>query len=201
MFPINDSLWIIYTQDGLPITAVPNNASPCSTDIVGDLLNPAAYYYIDPITEEERDVCFRMRLNDTPLKNVSGDFKEFVWGVFINFGSGLKYTFTIDTSGANYRLLITNPFGVIIYNVPVVLGTNVRVIKATTQFACGKTPNDDYFLDFRAPLSAFEGFNFDTTVFSLCYFTSTQNLILIKDIICGDEINKGLQPEVMLKRK
>lgn len=200
MFP-SDSQWVVYTENGLPITAVPNNVNPCSTDIVGDLLNPAAYYYINPNTETPRDVCFRMRLNETPLKNQLGDFKEFVWGVFINFGVNLKYTFTIDTSGANYRLLITNPFGVIIYNQPVVLGTNVRVIKANTQFPCAKTPDDDYFLDFKAPISAFEGFNFDTTVFSLCYFTSTQNLILIKDIICGDETNKAVEPDVMLTKE
>lgn len=201
MFPSNDSLWKVYTQNGLPITAVPNNVSPCSTDIVGDLLNPAAYYYINEEDATPRDICFRMRLNETPLKNQQGDFKEFVWGVFINFGVNLKYTFTIDTSGANYRLLITNPFGVIIYSQNVVLGTNVRVIKANTQFPCAKNPDDDYFLDFKAPISAFEGFNFDTTVFSLCYFTSTQNLILIKDIICGDEINKAVEPEVLLKKE
>ncbi|MCX7694713.1 MAG: DUF11 domain-containing protein, partial [Caloramator sp.] len=201
-FP-SDSNWIVYTENGLPITAVPNNVNPCSTDIVGDLLNPAAYYYIDPETETDREVCFRMRINETPLKSQSGEFKEFAWGVFINFGTNLKYTFTIDTSGANYRLIVKNPFGVIIYSVPVstIFGTDIRVIKANTKFPCAKTPDDDYFLDFKAPISAFEGFNFDTTVFSLCYFTSTQNQILIKDIICGDEINKSVEPEVMLTKE
>lgn len=77
MFP-SDSQWIVYTENGLPITAVPNNVNPCSTDIVGDLLNPAAYYYINPDTETPRDVCFRMRLNETPLKSQSGELKEFV---------------------------------------------------------------------------------------------------------------------------
>ncbi|CDF57354.1 DUF11 domain-containing protein [Thermobrachium celere] len=141
-----------------------------------------------------------MRLNQTPLKNVQGDFKEFGWGVYINFGINLKYTVTVDTSGGNYRLIVTNPFGVIIYNQPVVLGNNVRVIKANTTFPCGKTPDDDFFLDFKVPIFAFEGFNFDTTVFSLCYFTSTQNQVLIKDIICGDEIN-ALKPTVVTIEK
>ncbi|WP_027307869.1 DUF11 domain-containing protein [Caloramator sp. ALD01] len=201
-FP-SESNWIIYTENELPITAVPNNVNPCSTDIVGDLSNPAAYYYIDPETETNREVSFRMRLNQTPLKSQSGEFKEFAWGVFINFGVNLKYTFTIDVSGGSYRLIIKNPFGVIIYSVLVedVFGTDIRVIKANTKFPCAKTPDDDYFLDFKAPISAFEGFNFDITLFSLCYFTSTQNQILIKDIICGDEINKSVEPEVMLTKE
>lgn len=191
MFP-NDNQWITYIK-----VAASKNESPCWSDIVGDITYPAAYYYID-----NDDISFRMRLNGDPLKNNKNELNEFVWGVEIKYqvnSTPKKYTVRVNTSGNNYKLQILDNSGLIIYQEDITLGTNVRVIKADSNFPCPNN-DDDFFLDFKVPKNKFNDIDFENTVFKLCYFTSTQDNIINKEYLCGDDINQQFDGKLEIKK-
>ncbi|MDQ2086649.1 DUF11 domain-containing protein [Herbivorax sp. ANBcel31] len=188
MFPISDNQWIIYTSEGMPIIAPANDVNPCATDIVGNVTFPSLYYFLNPIGEEGRDICFRMRLNQSPLR-AQDRFFPFAWGVELVFAGGLNYTVFINSRGAADMLQVINPFGSLVYNVPIVLGDNVRVIRADSEFPCAVNPDPDFFLDFKVPISSFQQLNLDTSVYRFCYFTATQDQSQRKEYLCGDLVN------------
>ncbi|MGE4483572.1 MAG: hypothetical protein AB7C97_00515 [Oscillospiraceae bacterium] len=196
MFPPIESDWITYIQ-----TAVPNNENPCWVDIVGNTQYPAAFYYLYPTPDPNpTEVAFRMRLNGDPLSNNPNVYalKEFVWGVQIEDATNaVLFTILVNASGGVYELQVKDSSSVLIYNVPIVLNSpsqpadNVRVVDAGTHFPCASPiiPDEDYFLDFTLPTSVFGAFNFVSSTYRLCYFTSTQDNAINKDYICGMIIN------------
>ncbi|HPR39929.1 MAG TPA: hypothetical protein PKV62_02815, partial [Oscillospiraceae bacterium] len=208
MFPPSDSDWITYIQN-----AIPNNENPCWVDIVGDAQNPAAYYYLSPTpSPTPTEVAFRMRLNGDPLSNNPNVYalKEFVWGVIIKSSSNaVLFTIYVDASGDTYRLQVKDASSVLIYDVPIALNNpsqptdNVRVVDAGAYFPCASPmiPDEDFFLDFTLPTSVFGTFNFTTSVYRLCYFTSTQAIEINKEIVCGPIINPPIDTPVLCVTK
>lgn len=195
MFPPNDSDWISYIQ-----AADSNNVSPCWSDIVGDVQYPAAYYCLYPTIPTPTDISFRMRLNGNPLSNNPNVYKlkEFVWGVKItDETNAVVFTVFVNASGATYKLQVRNALSVLIYDVPITLNDpfqssdNVRVVSAGAHFPCANPiiPDEDYFLDFTMPISAFGLFDFVSSTYRLCYFTSTQDNVINKEYVCGAIIN------------
>ena len=196
MFPPNDNDWITYIQ-----TAVPNNEQPCWVDIVGDTQYPAAYYYLSPTPDPNpTEVAFRMRLNGNPLSlnPLEYKLKEFVWGVVIrSHFNAVLFTILVNASGSVYRLQVRDSTSTLVYNEPIALNSpsqptdNVRVADAGAHFPCASPvmPDEDYFLDFTLPTSAFAGFNFVSSTYRLCYFTSTQDIVINKEFVCGMILN------------
>ncbi|MCX7883700.1 MAG: hypothetical protein N2448_01505 [Caloramator sp.] len=196
MFPINDTLWTVYIKNALI-----RNVTPCWVDIVGDDSHPACYYYLNDVATVPREIAFRMRLNCNPLSNNPNKYelKEFVWGVqIVNMFNTILYSIYVNATTANYTLEIWDSTNTKIYSTPIILNNpetlndNVRVKNAGTIFSSDAPtiPDKDFFLDFRVPVNAFTGFNFDTDVYKLCFFTSTQENIINKEYICGELINK-----------
>ncbi|QCX33794.1 hypothetical protein FDN13_08855 [Caloramator sp. E03] len=196
MFPANDGLWTVYIK-----TALIRNVTPCWVDIVGDNSNPACYYYLNDVAVTPREIAFRMRLNGSPLSNnpLKYELKEFVWGVqIVDMYNSVKFSVYVNATTDNYALEVWDSTNTKIYSTPIILNSpetvndNVRVRSAGTVFPCtGPTiPDEDFFLDFRVPVSAFTGFDFDTDTYKLCYFTSTQENVINKDYECGGLINK-----------
>jgi hypothetical protein len=74
---------------------------------------------------------------------------------------------------------------VLIYDVSIALNDppqpadNVRVVDAGAHFPCENPviPDEDYFLDFTLPTGVFGAFNFISSTYRLCYFTSTQDIV------------------------
>ena len=209
MFPPNDSDWIIYIQ-----SAIPDNVSPCWVDIVGDMSYPAAYYYLFPPYPDlfPTEVAFRMRLNGDPL-NMNPNLyvlKEFVWGVVIRDESNnVLYTIQVNASGSLYNLQVIDSSSALIYDVPITLNNpslptdNVRVVDAGANFPClnPMVPDEDYFLDFTLPTYVFGAFNFVSSTYRLCYFTSTQDNVINRDFICGMIINPPIETPVLCVTK
>lgn len=196
MFPINDNDWITYIQ-----AAIVDNVAPCWVDIVGDAQQPAAYYYLDPPPDPNpTSVAFRMRLNGSPLKinpNVY-ELKEFVWGVEVRDAeNAVLFTVLVNASGGNYALQVRDTSWTLLYDVPILLNSpvqpadNVRVVDAGANFPClnPMVPDEDYFLDFTLPTNVFPSFNFKSSTYRLCYFTSTQDIVIDKDRVCGPILN------------
>ena len=208
MFPINDNDWIAYIQ-----AAEPNNVNPCWIDIVGDVAYPAAYYYLYPTPNPNpTEVAFRMRLNGDPLSSnpVVYGLKDFVWGVVIGHSTNaVLFTILVNASGGNYRLQVRDSTSTLIYNALIALNNpsqptdNVRVVDAGVQFPCTSPmiPNEDYFLDFTLPTSIFAGLNFVSSTYRLCYFTSTQDITINKEFICGMIINPPVGTPVLCVTK
>lgn len=208
MFPINDNDWISYIQ-----SAAPNNANPCWVDIVGNAQYPAAYYYLYPTPNPNpTEVAFRMRLNGNPLSNNPNKYalKEFVWGVVIGNQTGSTlFTILVNASGNSYNLQVKNSSSTIISNAQISLNDpaqptdNVRVVDAGEHFPCANPtkPDEDYFLDFTLPTSVFGTFNFVSSTYRLCYFTSTQDNVMNKDNVCGMIINPPVGTPVLCVTK
>ncbi|MEA4964897.1 MAG: hypothetical protein VB055_03605 [Oscillospiraceae bacterium] len=208
MFPINDNDWIAYIQ-----AAEPNNVNPCWIDIVGDVASPAAYYYLYPTPNPNpTEVAFRMRLNGDPLSNNPAVYglKDFVWGVEIRHSTNtVLFTILVNASGGSYTFQVRDSSSALIYNIPIALNNpsqptdNVRVVDAGAQFPCASPmiPDEDYFLDFTLPTSIFTGLNFASSTYRLCYFTSTQNIIINKEFICGMIINPPVGTPVLCVTK
>ncbi len=208
MFPPNDSDWIMYIQD-----AVPNNENPCWVDIVGDMQDPAAYYYLFPTpSPTPTEVAFRMRLNGDPLSNNPNLYalKEFVWGVEIrNSSNAVLFTISVNASGSTYNLQVRDSSSALIYNPPITLNNpsqptdNVRVTSAGVHFPCASpiVPDEDYFLDFTLPTGVFGAFNFVSSTYRLCYFTSTQDNVINKEYVCGAIINPPVGTPVLCVSK
>lgn len=208
MFPPNDSDWITYIQD-----AAPNNAFPCWVDIVGDMQYPAAYYYLSPTpSPTPTEVAFRMRLNGDPISNNPNVYalKKFVWGVVItNHSNGVLFTIYVNASGSTYNLQVRNAASALIYDVPIALNDpsqpadNVRVVDAGAHFSCMSPimPDEDFFLDFTLPTSVFGAFNFVSSTYRLCYFTSTQSNVINKEFVCGMIINPPVDTPVLCVTK
>ncbi|EYE89487.1 hypothetical protein Q428_02280 [Fervidicella metallireducens AeB] len=210
MFPVNPNDWITYIT-----TALPRNEHPCWVDIVGDLTRNAAFYY-PAISPNPSEIAFRMRLNGDPIKvnPNSYELKEFVWGVqIVNNFNQLLFTIRVNASGSNYRLQVikeTAPSS-ITYDVPFSLNYPplssdiVRVVDAGKYFACGNPENldEDYFLDFRVPNNStvFPGFDFSSSTYKLCYFTSTQPNVVNKEYICGSLFNPPIGEPVLCVKK
>lgn len=142
-----------------------------------------------------------MRLNGNPLSNNPNKYelKEFVWGVqIVNMFNSVLFSVYVNATTDNYALEVWDSTNTKIYSTPIILNSpetandNVRVRSAGTVFPCGgpTIPDEDFFLDFRVHVSAFEGFDFDTDTYKLCYFTSTQENVINKDYECGSLINK-----------
>lgn len=208
MFPINDNDWISYIQ-----SAVPNNVNPCWVDIVGDVQYPAAYYYLYPTPNPNpTEVAFRMRLNGNPLSNNPNVYalKDFVWGVVIGHQTNSTlFTILVNASGNSYNLQVKDASSTIIYDVPISLNDpsqptdNIRVVDAGEHFPCANPmiPDEDYFLDFTLPTSVFGAFNFVSSTYRLCYFTSTQDNTINKDYVCGMIINPPIGTPVLCVTK
>lgn len=208
MFPIIDSDWITYIY-----AAVPNNENPCWVDIVGDVQNPAAYYYLYPTPDPNpTEVAFRMRLNGDPLSNNPNEYalKNFVWGVVIRHSTNaVLFTIQVNASGSNYNLQVRDSTSTLIYDVPIALNDpyqptdNVRVVDAGSNFPCSNPmiPDEDYFLDFTLPSSVFAGFNFVSSTYRLCYLTSTQDSAINKEFVCGMIINPPIGTPVLCVTK
>lgn len=206
MFPVNDYDWIPYIQ-----SAVPNNVNPCWVDIVGDVQHPAAYYYLYPTTDPT-EVAFRMRLNGSPLSNNPNVYKlkEFVWGVTISHASnGRIFTILVNASGGTYNLQVIDSAMIYTYNVPITLHSpslptdNIRVVDAGANFPCENPmiPDEDFFLDFTMPTNKFPSFDFESSTYKLCYFTSTQDNPINKDDVCGMIINPPIDTPVLCVSK
>lgn len=204
MFPVNDSNWITYIQNALA-----GNVAPCWVDIVGNATDPAAYYYLDPIANPApTSVAFRMRLNGDPLSfnpNVY-QLKDFVWGVQIRgAGNSLLFDVRLNASGANYVLQVLNSVGTIVHSEPIDLtspeapSNNTRVRSAGDVFPCGNQieHDPDYFLDFTLLTSYFTGFNFASSTYKLCYYTSTQDNVINKENVCGQILNPPIGEPVL----
>lgn len=208
MFPINDNDWIVYIQ-----AADSNNVNPCWIDIVGDVEYPAAYYYLYPTPDPNpTEVAFRMRLNGDPLSNNPNAYslKNFAWGVVISHSTNaVLFTILVNASGNTYRLQVTDSSSALIYDVPIALNNpsqptdNVRVVDAGKHFPCANPmiPDEDYFLDFTLPASIFAGLNFTSSTYRLCYFTSTQDIVINKEFICGMIINPPIGTPVLCVTK
>lgn len=208
MFPPNDNDWIVYMP-----AATPNNVFPCWVDLVGDASAPATYYYLSPTPDPNpTEVAFRMRLNGSPLSlNPSVyQLKEFVWGVEIRDSTNaVLYTVLVNASGATYRLQVKDVSSTLIYNVPIALNNptlpsdNVRVVNAGVHFPCASPvmPDEDYFLDFTLPTSYFPSLNFVSSTYRMCYFTSTQDVTINKDRVCGPIINPPVDEPVLCVTK
>ena len=208
MFPPNDSDWISYIQD-----AVPNNENPCWVDIVGDVSYPAAYYYLyPPLNPAPTSVAFRMRLNGDPIQNNPNQYrlKELVWGVVIrDAANAVLFTIYVNASGNPYNLQVRDSSSALIYNPLIALNSpsqptdNVRVVDAGAHFPCASpiVPDEDFFLDFTLPTSIFGTFNFVTSTYRLCYFTSTQDNVINKEFICGMIINPPVGTPVLCVTK
>lgn len=208
MFPPNDNAWITYIQ-----AAEPNNENPCWVDIVGNVQYPAAFYYLYPTPDPNpSEVAFRMRLNGDPLSNNPNVYrlKEFVWGVTIGSQTNSTlFTILVNASGNTYRLQVKDSTSTLIYNQPIALNDpsqptdNVRVVDAGAQFPCAspKIPDEDFFLDFTLPTSVFGAFNFVSSTYRLCYFTSTQDNVINKDNVCGMIINPPVGTPVLCVAK
>ncbi len=208
MFPPSDSDWITYIQN-----AIPNNENPCWVDIVGDAQNPAAYYYLSPTpSPTPTEVAFRMRLNGDPLSNNPNVYalKEFVWGVVIRSSSNaVLFTIYVNASGGTYRLQVRDASTTLIYNDPIALNNpsqptdNVRVVDAGAYFPCASPiiPDEDFFLDFTLPTNVFGTFNFVSSTYRLCYFTSTQAAEINKEFVCGPIINPPIETPVLCVTK
>ena len=208
MFPPNDSAWITYIKD-----AVPNNEYPCWVDIVGSVSYPAAYYYLHPPLDlSPTDAAFRMRLNGDPIGNNPNEYrlKEFVWGVVIRSdANAVLFTIYVNASGSTYNLQVRDSSSALIYNDPIALNSppqptdNVRVVDAGANFPCASpiVPDEDYFLDFTLPTDVFGAFNFATSTYRLCYFTSTQDNVINKEFVCGMIINPPVETPVLCVTK
>ncbi len=208
MFPINDNDWIVYIQ-----AAEPNNENPCWVDIIGDVQYPAAYYYLYPTADPTpTEVAFRMRLNGDPLSNNPNVYKlkEFVWGVEIRHSTNaVLFTILVNASGNTYNLQVKDSSSTLIYNVPIFLNDpsqptdNVRVVDAGANFPCANPmiPDEDFFLDFTLPTNVFGAFNFVSSTYRLCYFTSTQDNTINKEFVCGMIINPPVGTPVLCVTK
>lgn len=197
MFPINDSDWITYIQ-----VAAPNNVNPCWVDIVGDVQNPAAYYYLYPPAPDPgpTDAAFRVRLNGNPLANNPSvcRLKELVWGVLIRDDSNaVLFAVLVNASGNMYNLQVLDSSSSPVYDVPIAPhdpfqpADNVRVVAAGANFRCANpmVPDEDFFLDLTLPTGAFGAFSFVSSTYRPCYFTFTQDNVINKDLVCGMVIN------------
>ena len=208
MFPINDNNWISYIQ-----SAAPDNVNPCWVDIVGNVQYPAAYYYLYPaLNPSPTEVAFRMRLNGNPLSSNPNFYslKDFVWGVAVNHQTNSTlFTILVNASGGSYRLQVKDATSAVIYDVPILLNNpsqpldNVRVVDAGEHFPCVNPmiPDEDYFLDFTLPTSVFGTFNFASSTYRLCYFTSTQAITINKDSVCGMVIKPPIGTPVLCVTK
>ncbi|MPM10509.1 hypothetical protein SDC9_56841 [bioreactor metagenome] len=208
MFPPIDSDWIVYIQ-----AAAPNNVSPCWVDIVGSAHYPAAYYYLSPTPDPNpTEVAFRMRLNGDPLSDNPNVYmlKEFVWGVKIEHATNaVLFTILVNASGGVYRLQVRDSSSTLIYNVPIALNSpaqptdNVRVVDAGAHFPCFNPmmPDEDFFLDFTLPTYIFGAFNFVSSTYRMCYFTSTQANVINREEVCGMIINPPVGEPVLCVTK
>ncbi|NCC68767.1 MAG: DUF11 domain-containing protein, partial [Clostridia bacterium] len=176
--------------------------------------HPAAYYYLDPSPDPNpTSAAFRMRLNGSPLSNNPNvyELKEFVWGVEIRSAeNAVLFTVLVNASGNNYFLQVRDYSSTLIYDVPIVLSSpvqpadNVRVVDAGANFPCGNPmiPDEDYFLDFTLPTTPFLPFNFESSTYRLCYFTSTQDNVINKDNVCGPILNPPIdEPSLCVTKK
>ncbi len=208
MFPPNDNDWIPYVQN-----AAANNEAPCWVDIVGDVQHPAAYYYLSPTpSPSPTEAAFRMRLNGNPLSSNPNIYalKEFVWGVVIRSDANFEiFTISVNASGGAYNLQVRDEYSALVYNVPIALhdpsqpADNVRVVGAGAYFPCAGpvVPDADFFLDFTLPTDVFDSFNFVSSTYRMCYFTSTQDLVINKEFVCGAIINPPTETPVLCVTK
>jgi hypothetical protein len=153
-----------------------------------------------------------MRLNGNPLSDNPNVYalKEFVWGVVImDQTNSTLFTILVNASGNSYNLQVKDASSSIISNDPILLNNpaqptdNVRVVDAGEHFPCANPmkPDEDYFLDFTLPTNIFGAFNFVSSTYRLCYFTSTQDNIINKDNVCGMIINPPVGTPILCVTK
>lgn len=136
--------------------------------------------------------------------------KEFVWGVTIEHQTNSTlFTILVNASGNSYNLQVKDASSTVIYNELILLNNpsqptdNVRVVDAGEHFPCANPmiPDEDYFLDFTLPTNVFGAFNFASSTYRLCYFTSTQDNTINKDNVCGMIINPPIGTPVLCVTK
>ncbi|GAA0727171.1 hypothetical protein GCM10008905_24460 [Clostridium malenominatum] len=154
----------------------------CGIDIVGDNTHPALF-----IGRDSQFVYFRMRVNCDPRMNNKPDLENRVWGVLIKDTLGTPL-FTVRVNAKNdpdsnavqvYTADNANPFLVQKCSNTIAYGDsgNVQINIADSSLFSFQ----DYFLDFRVPLSCFSPNFFDGQLI-YCGFTSDDAQNINKEV-------------------
>lgn len=161
-----------------------DDVNPCGVDIVGNNTFPALFAGFD-----NEFVYFRMRLNCDPRKPNSSELENSVWGVVIKVTVDNPIA-TVRVNAKNdpgsnavqlYTANDTEPFLVQLCSNPIVYGDlgNVQINTADSSLHSSQ----DFFLDFRIPLSCFEGgIDFFNQPLIYCGFTSENTNNINKEV-------------------
>ncbi|MEW9097007.1 MAG: hypothetical protein AB2417_18175 [Clostridiaceae bacterium] len=159
-----------------------DDVNPCGVDIVGNGTFPALFNGFD-----SQFVYFRMRLNCDPRKQNSSELENSVWGVLIKDSSGTPL-FTVRVNAKNdpgsnavqvYTADNNNPFLVQQCSEPIVYG-DLGNVEINTSDSSLHSPQN-FFLDFRAPLSCFPDDFFQQSLI-YCGFTSENRNNINKEV-------------------
>lgn len=152
----------------------------CGIDIVGDSSFPALFSALD-----NNFIYFRIRLNCDPRMKNSNQLQNMVWGILIKNASTGSPQFTARVNAKNDNAVQvftadnTNPFVTLQCTQAINLDPlgNVEVEPADSDFDA----TQDFFLDFRVPLSCFpNGFFNVNHIF--CGFTSDNDQNINKEV-------------------
>lgn len=181
-FPADDA-WTVVTRGGQPITD-PRDSSGLR-DVVGDAGNPAVY-----VAGTADNIFFRMRLDDSPLKNPH-DLQPFGWGVEFDVDGNLnnyEYLVLVDGGGSDSVVFRRNTqqrnvgdpsdeAEELLFTWPA--STHARAVRASSRIG----GNDDWFIDWALPTSALQsaGVPLDTAL-RLIFGSSSNTRSIASDL-------------------
>ncbi|MCA0989644.1 carboxypeptidase regulatory-like domain-containing protein [Guptibacillus algicola] len=171
---------------------VTGDESPAAVDLVGNSSNPSF-----GIAYDDKNVYFRLRLNDDPRNRQKTGFQNFAWGVLINTGGQAgTYQWLLAVDGMSGELVLientkqevnswndpaegTDGRGKPNFSQPIVNFDIARITPAGTTFG----GNENVFLDFFIPAATlFDFLNITkNTPLQLISFTSTNSNNYNKD--------------------
>ncbi|WP_462410750.1 beta strand repeat-containing protein [Neobacillus sp. Marseille-QA0830] len=167
----------------------PEDQSPSSTDIVGDVSSPSVYYFVD-----NDYVYFRMRVNGDPHGNGKSMFGQYAWTVLFNSDTedrDWEYMVSINGNGEKVELWrndtkelnsMNDQAERLLWSGPV--SEYASISTAESSFS----NNPDYYIDWKMPLSEFTKLTSIglSTPIQMFYSTSAQSSNYNKDRMNGN---------------